>query len=336
MTESRDTISEDAVHWVVRMNCDQRTHADEADFRTWLEKDPAHARSYADCAALWDGVGEFAQTDEAHERLRPLREPPRLRRFNRRVALFGGFGAAAAAAAVALIAPDLLDGEQTFQTTPGQQKRLRLADGTGVLLNTDSRLRVTFGYGERRIFLDRGQAFFQVAKDKTRPFRVFVGADEVRALGTAFEVRRIGDSVQVTLEEGRVAIYRAHATEPQTLNRGPPPRMGPEPAVVLSPGQQAVLASAEPVAVRGVDLRKVQAWRYGRMILDDAPLGEAIADLNRYGGVQIVLADPKLGKIRVSGVFHTGRPDDFVEAVTAAFPVEIARQNENTIVLAPH
>jgi transmembrane sensor len=108
-----------------------------------------------------------------------------------------------------------------------------------------------------------------------------------------------------------------------------------EPVAILSPGEQAVLASTRPIAIRDVDLRKVQAWRYGRMILDDAPLGETVADLNRYGGVQIVLADPKLAEIRVSGVFHTGRPDDFVKSVTAAFPVEIAREDEQTIVLKP-
>lgn len=69
------------------------------------------------------------------------------------------------------------------------------------------------------------------------------------------------------------------------------------------------------------------------MILDNAPLGDVISDLNRYGGVQIILADPRLANIRVSGVFHTGRPEDFVESVTAAFPVEIAREDKQTIIL---
>jgi transmembrane sensor len=254
--------------------------------------------------------------------------------------MFGGAGAAAAAAGV--VAFMMLGREQILQTAPGEQKRVRLSDGTSVLLNTDSRLRVKLSGSERRLYLDRGQAYFQVAKDKARPFRVFVGHDEVRALGTAFEVRRLGDSVQVTLEEGRVAIYRAGIVRPETFGPTPGSNVvsGPavlagtaEPLAILSPGQQAVLASAQPVAVREIELRKVQAWRYGRMILDDAPLADTVADLNRYGGVQIVLADPKLADIRVSGVFHTGRPDDFVKSVTAAFPVEIAREDDQTIVL---
>lgn len=260
--------------------------------------------------------------------------------MTRRAAIFGASGIAAVAAGFAAFL--ILGGEQTVRTAPGEQKRFRLADGTGVLLNTDSRLRVSLNRSERRLFLDRGQAFFQVAKDRNRPFRVFAGGNEVRALGTAFEVRHMGDDVIVTLEEGRVAIYRhGRAARPSPGAEGEgtgrirnaASLAALEPAVVLAPGEQAFVKGLLPVSVRQVDLRTVQAWRYGRLILDDAPLGETVADLNRYGGVQIVLADPKLASIRVSGVFQTGRPDDFVEAVTSAFPVDIASQDENTIVL---
>jgi transmembrane sensor len=344
MSDKGEAIDQEAVEWVVRLGSDQRTRADEDAFRNWLERDPANAHAYADCMALWDGVSDLAATHEAHEILKPLRAPGDIRRrFNRRTAIFGGLGAALAVAA-GVVVPIVLIGEETFKTAPGKQKRVQLADGSEVFLNTDSKLRVKFVAAERRLFLDRGQAFFQVAKDKNRPFRVFVGNDEVRAIGTAFEVRRIGDSVQVTLEEGRVAIYRDRDVSSQAREAAPPPKLASgqsvlasayKPVAELSPGEQVMLAAGEAVEVRHVDLRKSQAWRYGRMILDDAPLGETVAELNRYGGVQIVLADPKLANIRVSGVFHTGRPDDFVEAVTAAFPVEIERQGESAIVLKP-
>lgn len=323
MTDITGTINEQAAFWVVRLHSDQRRRADEEAFRVWLEQDPAHADAYADCAALWDGVAIAVETEEAREILQPLRLPDRApRRLNRRTVLFGGMGAAAAAVAAVVIGPLAAHGEQTFQTRPGKQRRIRLADGSGVLLNTDSKLRVKFLPAERCLFLDRGQAFFQVAKDEVRPFRVFVGGNEVRATGTAFEVRRLGEATLVTLEEGQVAIYRAAAPDGA-------------PAAVLNPGTQVALDAAKPLEVHQVDLHKVQAWRYGRMILDGAPLGETVADLNRYGGIQIVLADPKLANLRVSGVFHTGRPDDFVEAVTSAFPVQVAQQDEDTIVLKP-
>jgi transmembrane sensor len=348
MTERAKIIGEEAVYWVVRLSSDQRTRADAEAFRAWLEENSAHAEAYADCAAFWDRVRDLSAIDEAHEILTPLRAPMRSGlRFKRRIAIFGGLSAALAAVIAAVVVSVMLSGQQRLQTAPGEQKRVRLADGTVVLLNTDSWLRVKFDASERRLFLDRGQVFFEVVEDKGRPFRVFAGNEEVRAIGTAFEVRRIGDNVRVTLQEGRVAIYHRGAAQ-VGIGGSPTRNTGAEsvgasrasagdlqPVVILSPGEQAVLASAEPITVREVDPRKVQAWRYGRMILDDAPLGETVADLNRYGGTQIVLADPKLASLRVSGVFHTGRPDDFVEAITSAFPVQIARQDENTIVLKP-
>jgi transmembrane sensor len=338
MSKGTEAIDEAAAEWVVRLGSDQRTHADEQAFRVWLEESPAHAQAYADCVALWDGVGDMVATNEAHRTLKPLRAPVRIRRgINRRLVLFAGLGSALAVTA-GVVGPLLLGGTQTLQTASGEQRRVQLSDGSGVFLNTDTKLRVKFTAPQRLVFLDRGQAFFEVAKDKTRPFRVLAGHNEVRALGTAFEVRRIGEGIQVTLEEGQVAIYRGADSPLQTLTANPAAPASPSsqvstPVAVLSPGQQAILEPMEPVTVSLVDLGKAQAWRYGRMILDNALLGDVISDLNRYGGVQIVLADPKLAEIRVSGVFHTGRPEDFVKSVTAAFPIRVAHHDADTITL---
>lgn len=338
MSKDTEAMDEAAAQWVVRLGSDQRTHADEQAFRAWLEENPAHAQAYADCVALWDAVGDMAATNEAHRILKPLRAPVRIRRgINRRLVLFAGLGLALAVIAV-VFGPLLLGGTQTLQTASGEQRRVQLADGSNVLLNTDTKLRVRILAPQRLVFLDRGQAFFEVAKDKTRPFRVFAGHSEVRALGTAFEVRRMGEGIQVTLEEGQVAIYRGADSQLQTLtaNPAPPAESSAQegtPLAVLSPSQQAILEPMEPVTVSLIDLRKTQAWRYGRMILDNALLGDVVSDLNRYGGVQIVLADPKLATIRVSGVFHTGRPEDFVKSVTAAFPIRVASHDGGTILL---
>jgi transmembrane sensor len=338
MSKATEAIDEAAAEWVVRLGSDQRTHSDEQAFRVWLEESPAHAQAYADCVALWDAVGDMVATNEGHKTLKPLRAPVLIgRRISRRLVLFAGLGSALAVTA-GFVGPLLFGGTQTFQTASGEQRRVQLSDGSGVFLNTDTKLRVKFTAPQRLVFLDRGQAFFEVAKDKTRPFRVLAGHNEVRALGTAFEVRRIGEGIQVTLEEGQVAIYRGADSPLQTLTADPAPPASPaaevsKPVAVLSPGQQAILEPMEPVAVSLVDLGKAQAWRYGRMVLDNALLGDVISDLNRYGGVQIVLADPKLAEIRVSGVFHTGRPEDFVNSVTAAFPIRVAHHDAGTIIL---
>ena len=318
----KSVINEEAADWVVRLGSDQRTRADEEAFQAWLDQDDAHRRAYADHAALWAGLGRLAGDEQARAILLPSHRG--VGGLSRRFALFGGAGAAAAALAAVVAAPMLAT--QTYRTAPGEQRRVSLADGSDILLDTDSELRVRLSRSQRSLFLDRGQAFFKVAKDKARPFRVFAGADEVRALGTAFGVRRLGEGARVTLEEGRVGIYRAQASAAA--------HPSDRPTALLEPGQQAVLGPAARPAVGPADLRRAQAWRTGRLILEDNSLAEAAAELNRYGSPRIVLADRATAEVRVSGVFHTGERTAFVESVTAAFPVEVVRQDADEIVLA--
>jgi transmembrane sensor len=319
-------IHEQAATWVVRLNSDQLIGSEHDAFRAWLEADPAHAIAYAEHAALFAGLKSLSDDDEARAILLPVL--PTSPYLNRRNLLMGGTGVAASAVMATVLVANLMD--KTFRTEPGEQKHVRLNDGSSIVVNTDSKLRVHFENHERRIFLDRGQAFFQVAKDKLRPFRVFVGSDEVRALGTAFDIRRIGDHAHVTLEEGRVAIYSAsgaRVVRPIAVHAALP-------IAVLEPGERAVLSKSAPVRIEKANLESAAAWRYGRLILDSTPLGDTVADLNRYGGPQIVLSDPSLADIKVSGVFHTGDPVTFADAITQALPVRVAYEDENKIVLA--
>ena len=316
---------DNAAAWVARLGSDQRTRADDEAFEAWLAADPARAAAYADHAELWAGVGALAGDAQARAVLgAELRAPPRPA-ISRRAAM-GGVGIAAAASLAVFAAPQIDRLRGVYRTRKGQQRQVILADGSRLMLDTDTRIEVQFSDADRRLVLEKGRAHFKVARDAARPFRVFVGDDEVRALGTAFDVRKDRDGAKVTLEEGTVAVYRAGAAKVDGVR---------PPAAVLRPGQQARLTPTEPVKVAAVDLSREQAWRFGRMILDNAPLGEAVEDLNRYGGRRVVLADPALADMKVSGVFHTRDPDAFVEAITAAFPVRLAEETGGKLVLAP-
>ncbi len=331
--ERVDDINEQAAAWVVRLNSDQATRSEREAFREWLEADEAHAMAYAEHSALFAGLRHLSDDDEARDILLPRADRMAGPRLSRRGLIAAGAALAAGMAGLVL-AP--MFAEQTVETEPGEQKHIRLADGSDLVVNTASKVRVHLSDHERRIVLDRGQVFFQVAKDRARPFRVFVGTDEVRALGTAFDVRRIDDTARVTLEEGKVAIYR-HAVPqevaPLTSSAAAKSDLAMRPSAVLTPGQQAIVSGKAAVSVQSVNLEAVQAWRYGRLILDDTPLGDTVADLNRYGGPQIVLDDPSLAGIKVSGVFHTGDPATFVNSIVAAFPVKVTYQDDQKIVL---
>ena len=314
----------DAAAWVARLGSDQRTRADEEAFEAWLAAHPDHAGQYAEHAELWAGLASLRADDEARAIL--LGETTTARpAFSRRAAL-GAVGTAIAASLAVLATPGGQALRGIYRTRRGEQRQLILDDGSRLMLDTDTRIHVRYSDAERRLTLERGRAYFKVAKDTSRPFRVFVGDDEVRALGTAFDVRKDRGGARVTLEEGVVAVYRADSPRPQGVRT---------PSAILKPGEQASIAGPEPVRVATVDLEREQAWRYGRLVLDEAPLAEAIADLNRYGGRQVVLADPALAGVKVSGVFHTRDPDAFVEAITAALPVRLAEETSRELVLAP-
>lgn len=327
--DERKGDANDAAAWVVRMHSDQVTGADEAAFAAWLAADPAHRLAYDNLAATWQGAGQAMRDDaDLRDRLNALRaeQAPAPSRPARRAFVAAAVAALAVAAGVGTWGTlQLAFGPQVYETAFGEQRRIVLDDGSVVVLNTQSRLKADFAQTERRLWLDKGQAHFTVAKDARRPFRVFAGDEEVRALGTQFEVRRDGPRVRVTLEEGVVALYRNSAAASLAA--------ATKPEAVLKPGEQALAAPETKLTVIPVDAARTVAWRFGRMILDAQPLGEAIAEINRYNTRRIVLVDRRLAALPISGVFQTGRPEAFVEALTKAFPVKVVRETSRTIEL---
>jgi transmembrane sensor len=331
---------EAAADWVARMGSDQVTRDDERALQEWLAQDAAHANEFKAHAAIFNDIGDLANDAEARRVLMgPRAKPVVSSGLSWRLTLGGVLAAAAAVVAAIVLWPQFFDGSQTLITKLGEQRHFQLQDGSEVMLNTDSRLRVQFEKTERRMFLDRGQAWFRVAKAPERPFRVFVGNDEIRALGTAFDVRRDGNMVIVTLEDGRVAIFRDTS---QKMLPGPVSNDQPHsplaagnvaPGVILQPGEAAQLVPTQAPKVISVDLTQVEAWRVNRLVLDSTPLGDAVREFNRYGGPQIVL-DPSLAQLRINGVFDRTRPVAFAESVAAAFPVKATVTDDGAIVLA--
>lgn len=316
------SIEYEADFWVVRMHSDQVTSEDERLFTAWLGADPAHGEAYDRHNKLWAGLGALRHDPEIMEALVDLREAAARPHGPSRRGLLAASVAGGGLIVGGWLASEALFGTKAYATEVGEQQRVVLDDGSTVTLNTDSAIRVRFEKDARKIWLDRGQAYFAVARD-ARPFRVFVGEDELRGTGSAFDVRRQGDAARVTLEEGAVEVYRG---ADKTAAAVPP-------ALVLKPGEQAVVAEAQVARIATVDARGVGAWRFGRLVLDADPLSSAVAEINRYNTRQIVIADPGLNDLPLNGVFQTGKPEAFVEALTAAFPVEVRSQDAETIYL---
>ncbi len=212
--------------------------------------------------------------------------------------------------------------DSSYRTAVGGVEAVPIQDGSTVTLNTDSGIRVAVTETERRVDLEKGEAFFEVAKDPKRPFVVRAGAARIIAVGTKFSVRREADDVRVIVTEGRVRVEHA----------GPRQRAQ---TTLISAGSVA-LAGESGVLVEDRALAEVVdrlSWRHGFVIFHDTPLADAVAEFNRYNTRQIVIENGALESIRIGGTFRTGNVEAFVRLLSEGFPITVD-ESEDRIILS--
>lgn len=308
----------EAAEWLARLG----NHAVSTDtvraFREWRD-DPANDAAYQEAEAFWEASGRHAADPEIMrmtEAALARRRRPRLTLSWPRRPL--GWMLAVASLAVLSLGVVLLGRiAPAYTTGPAEQRVVRLADGSRVHLNVDSRLRVRFSGGERRIDLARGEAFFDVAHDPARPFLVRAGRTEVRALGTRFDVRRDGSALQVTLVQGAVRVARSGSADAWTLR----------------PDETLRVSTSGRAERRTTDADAATSWTTGRLDFRATPLAEAVAEVNRYGERKVVLDGPGLEARRVSGHFDVGDTEAFVRGVASVFDLQVQSGPGGEIVL---
>jgi transmembrane sensor len=209
------------------------------------------------------------------------------------------------------------------QTSVGETRVLALDDGSRVVLDTSSRLRVAYTAAARDVELLGGRAHFEVAKDAHRPFRVRTTSAEVVAVGTMFDVSALPTRTTVTLIEGRVnvrTIADIAKAEPRFE--------------ALTPGEQlGITGDGLLLEKKVVKIENVTAWQRGTIVLDDMALPEALDALNRYSSTRIVILGESLQRQRVSGVFRIGDVETEVSALQRYFDLEEASRSGSEIVL---
>lgn len=208
-------------------------------------------------------------------------------------------------------------------THVGETRGVTLEDGTRMVLDTGSRVKITFSASTRDIELVQGQAHFEVAHEAQRPFRVHTSAVEVVAVGTAFDVAALPARTTVTLIEGRVKV-RAIKGASAGVSR----------VEMLTPGQQwGVDAAGQSLGEKEVKIADVTAWQRGNVVIDDDPLEEALAVINRYSNTQIVIRDPALQSRHVSGTFRIGDVETEAVVLEHYFGLKEISRSEQQIVL---
>lgn len=211
----------------------------------------------------------------------------------------------------------------SYLTAMGNLKKVPLSDGSSAMLSSDSSMQVILSHDERRIDLDRGEAFFEVSKDPKRPFVVSVDGRQVVAVGTRFSVRRNGADLRVVVTEGTVRLQSVATSAYQKT------------PTTLLPAGSVALVTGKGLLVRTGTVEEAERqldWRGGYLTFHDTSLEEAAAEFNRYNTRKIVVADPQVGAMRVGGNFRWSNTEAFVRLLEQAFPIQ-SEQHPDRIIL---
>ncbi|WP_083942745.1 FecR family protein [Sphingomonas soli] len=302
-----------AAEWYARMRGpDAERH--RAAFETWLAEHPAHRQAYVRMALRWDQAGLVGHTPSGQARQGLPASPVRRAMPMRYAALAASLIAVIALSALFWLSPSGTPtvpqvAAREFVSPVGEIRRVTLEDGSVVTLDTGTRLEVAFTSAERRLRLLAGRARFEVAHDSARAFVVMAGEGEVVATGTVFDVSLVGPRPRVRLIEGSVEVRSRAANA------------SPKPVARLVPGQAITLGT--PQVTPSPAPPAEERWVSGMLSFDGTPLADAIAEANRYSERRILLGDPALGTLRVTGAFKAGDQVAIAGALAASFGLRV-------------
>lgn len=289
-SQSASEIDDEAAGWAIQLG-DQ---ADAPGLQAWLDGDRRRAGALLRAQAALSFIDRARALEPASAAASPARQ------VSRRAVLALAGGGALAAAGVAAVA--VLGGPTRYVTDLGEIRRIPLADGSVVDINTSSSLEVALHSRARDVTLRQGEAWFQVAKDARRPFLVKAGDARFRAVGTAFSVRRLADQqTEMLVTEGVVEAWREGGER-----------------VRVEAGSRIALGPGLPLRPIPAPVERALAWRNGQISLEGLTLAQAAAEFNRYNRRRLVIENPALADQQFVGLFRVDDPQSFAKAVSAS------------------
>jgi len=335
----KETPRDIAAAWFARRRIGGLDEGARQELDLWLAEDPSHQEAYEALERAWFGV-ESLRGDPRVLALREeaLRRNPRWRRLLTPLAIAASLLIAVPGGAWLAYSAGLIPSHEfqtrSFHTGLGERSTITLPDGSKVTLNTDSVVRTEAIKGRRQVYLDKGQAFFQVAHDAGRPFVVNAAGRTVTAVGTAFDVRVDQGRFEVTLVEGKVRV-EAPVPEAASVAARPSEKAGSPKlqSTEMVAGTQLLATSEASWKLQPTDTRRETSWTSGQLIFLRRPLGEVAAELNRYSTDRIVIPDPQLAALPITGTFRPGDNEGFAAAVVAYGMAGRVERGDHTIAL---
>lgn len=327
-----ESIEATAAAWLAQRD-DGLIPAEAAEFEQWRQQDVRHEQAVRRLERVWRSLAQlrdFQPTAVRHPDRDLLQTKPMRRIILRPAWVELALAAALALAVVWWFRPEVseITPQQThYLTTAGGYERSALPDGSIIELNASTELKTAYGVNERRVQLLRGEAHFTVAQAPNRPFVVEAGGLEVRALGTAFNVRITSGQVEVLVTEGRVEVQKESGLLAEPLVAGQ--------QLVWSPAVVAALEKPKVQSVPPEIMREVLAWQRLRLNFADTPLADVISQFNQHNQVQIQLSDPALAPMPIGGSFRPENVEAFVRLLVSEGAITVERPDANLIVLHP-
>lgn len=330
------TLAEEAAHWLVEL--EEPDGATLSRFAAWLETSPRHVEEFLLASAVWKEFERVEATrrldierlvEEARNNVRTIGAPSsgsgsasaartQTGRLRRIALVAAAVGATCLVGVAVWKAPGTQP--QSYATVRGEQRALKLEDGSVVYLNTQSRVEVAFSKDVRVIRLLEGEAMFNVEHDAARPFRVMAGAAVIQAIGTRFNVYRSAAGATVSVVEGVVQISPRPASAARPAPHAPAASLAASAGSAehrrarVSAGEQArILVDGEIVTRSVPDLAQIVSWRERRLVFRAERLEDVATQFNRYNAVQILVQDEALRGKQITGVFDADDPRSFIE-----------------------
>jgi transmembrane sensor len=357
---AKEQIQEQACLWISRIDRGLSL-SERQGLVAWCNQDNNHHKTLLAMASHWDDLSVLSEL----RGLFPLEKAPK--KLNKK---FSIYAVAASLALFSLLGASYINDEhlslffpfinhsqkvvQVFETSIGEQTRFVMPDGSNIQLNTNSLVTIDFNDKQRKLTLVRGEAHFDVAKDKNRPFTVVVGEKSFTALGTIFNVQRKNDStMELVVTEGKVLIAKALATTEKlkaSLNSYNKYKNDNNPNtpvlldniivssdVVVTVGEKAVIANNHTHPVEKISHEQVErdlAWQQGMLIFDGEPLEKALAEVSRYTHSTFEIKDDAIAKLKVAGYFKAGDIDGLLSSLAGNFNLTYQKSLNNHIILA--
>jgi len=361
----RKAVQKEAAAWLIKLDGDRAPSAEElASLREWLSRSPVHREQLRSFADFWGKMNVLTDLTV------PLGHAERRssRRFvgRSRIAMphFARAGFVAAVIVIGIAAtfwlrPDpLVNSNDFYSTAVGQQRSMTLADGSVVILNTNTQIKVDYNNEYRNIRLLQGEAHFTVAKNALRPFRVYAGNGRVQAVGTAFSVYLRDDSVDVTVTEGEVELASVGIPDVDLLlqqgkssgsNQSPGSIAMADDGLIealgrIKAGESATFQDAVNIDVARIidaietveapEMAKRLSWREGVLTFAGDPLVVVVDEISRYTTVSIEISDPVVRATRIGGRFPIGETDAMFDALEANFGLRVTRLSHDRVLLS--